>query len=179
MRGQALKLLGFMKKEWQPKDGRLTDLLCLPERQGSLGWFMHVPGCFNDGLDIKQTPRVVTKGVTQMVWTQGSGFDFKAGDVFYDVEANGQWSEAIQKIRICVRVITATPASVKENERGRNAGSVQFEMLVPNQTRSALESRGNYALTQDDFVALLIAGEASGEEAVQRIVSRISLTTPQ
>src|SRR4051794_1169574 len=84
MRGQALKLLNFLQQEWQTKQGRLTDLLCSPERESAHGWFMHVPSCFNDALDLRQTPRVNDAGETRMVWTQGPSFDFKTGDVLYD-----------------------------------------------------------------------------------------------
>ena len=82
MKQKALQLMEQLTRA-SAKEDRLTDLLRDPETDSTPDWFMQVPRCFNDALDIKQTPRKVG-GKTVTVWTQGAGFAFKAGDMIYD-----------------------------------------------------------------------------------------------
>ena len=76
---------------------------------------MCVPSCFHEALDIKQTVRVID-GKKQLIWTQGSHFSFKQGDIIYDnPEAyQGAWSETINKIGFCVFVKSAIDAGPAE-----------------------------------------------------------------
>jgi hypothetical protein len=56
---------------------------------------------------------------------------------------------------------------------------VRFEILFPNDNKDALEIQGIYSLTQNAFVSMLIAGEACGDDAVQKIFSKLNFTAHQ
>ena len=83
MKQESLNLLEQVTRGASKREDRLTDLLRDPESDTMADWFMHLPRCFNDALDIRQTSRQVD-GKTVTVWTQGAGFAFKAGDIIYD-----------------------------------------------------------------------------------------------
>lgn len=122
---------------------------------------MCVLTCFNDALDIKQTERIQNKKKTT-VWTQGSSFSFKAGDVLYDTpDAYRIWSEAIKHIGLCVQVDAASSAGATEGRIGRFSGTVTFSIFTPNEDRSKIVRRGAHTMSQDDFVSLLILGPSA------------------
>lgn len=72
------------------------------------GWRMAVSESYKDTLDIKLTPRRFG-GKTEMLWTQGRGYDFHVGDTIHDCEAAyGNWGEALALINLSVQVISAS-----------------------------------------------------------------------
>ena len=60
MKQKTLEILDRMTRAGAAKEDRLTELLRDPEADATPGWFMHVPKCFDDALDIKQTTRVIS-----------------------------------------------------------------------------------------------------------------------
>jgi hypothetical protein len=159
MSAAAVSVLDQVIREKPTRDNRLTDLLKDPSAETAEGWYMCVPSCFNDALDIKQTERVVNKKKKTLVWTQGSSFHFNTGDTIYDTpDAYKVWSEALKTIGVSVQVKTGASAGPTEGGIGRFAGSVTFAILTPNKDRSKVVERGEYSMSQDDFVRFLIAG---------------------
>ena len=168
MRQTALDILERLLQVPAKKEERLTDLMRPPESDATGGWFMHVPRCFNDALDIRQTARVVEKQ-TVSVWTQGVGFGFKSGDIIYDTaRAYEQWSEALRHIKVAVQVRSATDATSWQFVAGeseaplppiRTAGIVSFDVLRPSADRTRLVQTSSHVLTQVAFVRFLISGD--------------------
>ena len=143
------------------RENRLTTLLKDPLLDGCDGWYMYVPRCFNDALDIKLTERVV-KGQKNRVWTQGSSFSFGVGDALYDTaDAYKIWREALTSIDLCVQVKEATSVSVAEDRQLRMPGSVTFAVFTPNVRRTQIVQRRSLTMSQDDFVRFLIEGPRS------------------
>lgn len=69
---------------------------------------MAVSESYRDALDIKLTPRRFG-GKTEVLWTQGRGYDFHVGDTIHDCEAAyGNWGEALALINLSVQVISAS-----------------------------------------------------------------------
>ena len=161
MRQTAIDILDRLIRDRADKDDRLTDLLRDPEAETAPAWFMHVPTCFNDALDIKQTPRVlVRKTKPVLAWTQGREFSFKGGDVLYDTPSGyQQWSEALRHILLCVQVSSAMDATSPPPPAERSAGTVAFHVLIPSRHRTRLTRSSNHILTQDAFIRFLISGE--------------------
>jgi hypothetical protein len=147
-----------------PRTKRLPDLIKPPEDNETYNWHMCVPACFNNALDIKQTPRI-KDGKECSVWTQGSAFSFKTGDTIYDTpKAYLEWRQALRYISRCISVEDATDAiPAKKNIRQnvvipRDPGSVLFSILTPNEQKTGIVKRGSFQLTQDEFVLFLING---------------------
>jgi hypothetical protein len=170
MSTQALALLGKALKltddtvDKGKRTNRVTELLKAPDDEQSTGWFMCVPSCFNNALDIRQTPRK-KDGKDSLIWTQGSAFSFKPGDAIYDTsKAYSEWGEALKHLSVCIQVNQATNAAPeKSNADGdstvpRNPGVVRFSILTPNDQRTAVVKSGDAELTQDEFVRFLIGG---------------------
>ena len=116
MEQKTLQLLERLTRASAKREDRLADLLRDPETDSTSDWFMHVPKCFNDALDIRQTLRKAD-GKTVTVWTQGGVFAFKVGDMIYDTaRAYDEWAQALQHIKLCVQVRdttdVATPVSL-------------------------------------------------------------------
>lgn len=168
MRQTSLEILERLLEVPAKRDERLTDLMRLPDSAVNAGWFMHVPRCFNDALDIKQTTRMLGNEPVS-VWTQGPGFSFKPGDTIYDT-ARGydEWSEALRHINVAVQVSGATDATSWQFVAGelearleptRTSGMVAFRIFRPSADRTRLVQSSSHVLTQDAFVRLLITGE--------------------
>ena len=158
MRNRALSILEHVVREKPTRENRLTDLLKDPFAETTEGWYMCVPSCFNDALDVKQTERIENKKKT-LVWTQGPSFCFKTGDTIYDTSNTYQvWAEALKTIGLCVQVKTGAGAGPTEGGTGRFVGSVTFAILTPNKDRSKIVERGEHSMSQDDFVRFLISG---------------------
>jgi len=128
------------------------------------GWFIYVPSCFNDCLDISKTDRIIKDNNTQekknvKVWTQGSRFSFHSGCILYNTsKAYQKWDYAIKQIKYCISIhngISATPA-IRHDER--LPGIVEFSVLTPSSNKDRLEEIGKFNLTQDEFVRFLIKG---------------------
>jgi len=159
MKQNALRLLEDLTRASTRKEDRLTDLLRDPEKDGTPGWFMHLPKCFNEALDIRQTTRKVD-GKTVMVWTQGAGFAFKVGDTIYDSERGYDgWEQALRHMRLCVQVRSATDATSPQLSVARTSGSVAFDILIPSPDGTRLVPSASYSVTQDEFVRFLISGD--------------------
>jgi hypothetical protein len=132
------------------------------------GWHLAVPACFRDALDITWAERK-KGGVSAWRWIQGSSFDFKQGDTIYDVpEADGGWGDARHRVGFCVSVtdaspaLPAKPAAVRPEtpeDVPRDPGFVTFDVLEPNDGRTALVRTGQRTLSQDGFVRFLICGD--------------------
>ena len=149
------------------KETRLDDLIAkfaahdLAETETleyAVGWFFCLRPCFRAALDIKLTPRKVNKK-TEMRWTQGSWFHFKKGDTLYDSpNAYRPWD--LSNFRCCIDITSAAPAQPPngKDRTERNSGVVIFDVLVPDATKSKLIPHTVKAMTQDDFVRMLITG---------------------
>ncbi|MDD5451758.1 MAG: hypothetical protein PHT49_07700 [Desulfovibrionales bacterium] len=163
MNQEALDILQRLTEDASiRRQKRLTQLLKPAEAEYAEGWFMCVPKCFNDSLDIRLTERIVD-GHLALVWTQGSAFSFSEGDILYDTRnAYKVWSEALKSISLGVQVRQALAAGAASEGNGRSPGSVTFEILKPDKRRSKLVGNGYYTLSQDDFVRFLIAGPSEG-----------------
>ena len=171
------KPLRGKKKRHPATDKRDTKCLKNPERthEDQDEWFIYVPSCFNDCLDIRKTDRVVKTGRlvldettqkmkpetrTQKVWTQGSRFAFHRGCTLYDTpKAYHRWADAINQIKYCVSIHSATSAEPAKNEKHRIAGIVEFSILSPSTRTMTLKEIGAYTRTQDEFISFLINGD--------------------
>lgn len=158
MKHPSLELLARVVRSKLTREKRLTKLMRDPAEPYSHGWYMCVPQCFNDALDIRLTGRIVSKKKVH-IWTQGSWFSFKAGDTIYDTEKAYQpWIEALQAIRLCVQVRAASDVSAKEDGSGRFAGQVTFALSTPDPRRTKIEERFQHTMSQDHFIRFLIGG---------------------
>ncbi len=137
-------------------------------------WFIYVPSCFNDCLDIAKTDRRVKTGrkvkdkktgkmrdetEIRKVWTQGSRFAFHRGCTLYDTpKAYHKWGDTINEIKYCVSIHSGKDAKPAMDKDERNPGKVEFSIFSPCfQTMSLKETR-EFTLTQDEFVRFLING---------------------
>lgn len=155
---RSLNILDHLIRENPARENRSTDLLKDPSVETAEGWFMCVPACFNNTLDIKLTKQVKDKKKS-FVWTQGSSFSFKTGYIVYDTaDAYKVWSEALKSINLCVQIKTASDAIPSERGSDRFPGSVTFCIMTPNRDRSKIVERGEHTMSQDGFVRFLIAG---------------------
>jgi hypothetical protein len=154
-----MKNLPDAKKQ---KGRRTTELLKEPE-ESFTQWYMCIPKCFNDALDIKKTTRVETDNTTKqkkerLTWTQGILFSFKVGDIIYDAPEGYTlpWSEALQKINTVVQ-ITQIADTTRSNQTASKS-EVVFNILIPNDTKTGLEIKEQTRATPDNFVRFLIVG---------------------
>jgi hypothetical protein len=160
MKQNSLKILDRIVTAQKQRQRRLTTLLRSPDKD-AFDWFMFVPIQFNAALDILQTTRVIQKREV-LQWTQGSKFSFSGGDRIYDTpKAYEQWAEALKHIRYSFHVRHATSVSPANGTSERNAGVVNFELLIPNKSRTSLIRKSVHETTQDEFVRLLIVGASS------------------
>ena len=138
------------------KGKRVTELLREPE-ENITQWYMCIPKCFNDALDIKKTTRVENKQ-EQLTWTQGILFSFKVGDIIYDAPEGYTlpWSEALQKIKTVIQ-ITQIAGATQSNQMASKS-EVVFDILIPNNTKTGLEIKEQHRITPDNFVRFLIIG---------------------
>ena len=155
---KSLSLLAELIKGSLTRESRRLELLKHPSNNSVHEWAMFLPPAFNDALDIKQTPRI-ENDVKVTRWTQGSMFDFSVGDTIYDTPiAYGKWENALHHLKICIQITESISASPGDNNEGRFPGSVSFTILKPNKERDRIVAIGEYKLSQDDFVKLLIIG---------------------
>ena len=152
-------LLGYANKS---KGKRFTELLREPE-DNFTQWYMCIPKCFNDALDIKKTTRVETDKITKqkqekLTWTQGVSFSFKVGDVIYDIPEGYTlpWSEALQKINIAIQITQI--ADTTQSNQTASKSEIVFDILIPNDTKTVLEIKEQHKISPDNFVKFLIIG---------------------
>jgi hypothetical protein len=159
---EALRLFEKLIEIREDDKGRFKrsmKVLRNPEANKSDGWFLYIPPCFNDALDIKQTIRK-QKDKIELVWTQGATFFFNIGDTLYNTEmAYLEWSEALKHISYCIKITDASSSVPASKTVSRFPGSVSFDVYVPKNDRSQLELREHRNMTQDNFVKYLICGE--------------------
>ena len=83
----------------------------------------------------------------------------KKGDTLYDSpNAYRPWD--LSNFRCCIDITSAAPAQPPngKDRTERNSGVVIFDVLVPDATKSKLIPHTVKAMTQDDFVRMLITG---------------------
>ncbi|MBN2183308.1 MAG: hypothetical protein JW715_15465 [Sedimentisphaerales bacterium] len=149
------KLVGL-----KARDKRGSECLKKPNRvlEDKDEWFICVPSCFNDCLDIAKTERVKEP---EKVWTQGSRFAFHRGCILYDTSnAYHRWDIAINKIKYCVLIHDGKSVEPATNEKERNSGKVIFSVLSPCPKTKDLKEIGEFELSQDEFVRFLICGNS-------------------
>jgi hypothetical protein len=141
------------------KATRLTELLRNPEEDYTLNWYLSVPKCFNDALDIKKTVRTQHKQ-EKLVWTQGSAFSFKVGDTFYDTASaySLPWSQALNKILFAIQIKKVIDGVTNNNRETQLSANVAFEVYVPDENKAQLKKIGEDEISQQAFVRFLISG---------------------
>ena len=142
------------------RDKREGNCLKNPERsnEDKDEWFIYVPSCFNDCLDIAKTDRVVKKE-KRKEWTQGSRFAFLRGCTLYDTpRAYHRWGDVIKEIKYCICIEDGESVKLATKEDERKPGKVKFAVLTPSSRTAILEGIGTFELTQDEFVKFLIEG---------------------
>jgi hypothetical protein len=156
---RALIVLDKIRGNKGLRANRLRELLKNPEVEYTLDWYMCVPRCFNDALDIKKTTRVENRE-EKLVWTQGSTFTFKVGDIIYDNESaySLPWQEAIHKIHLSIQVTEIRGDATAINKETEFSGRVVFQVLTPDVTTTRLENIGEGSLSNQEFVKFLISG---------------------
>ncbi|RPJ73337.1 MAG: hypothetical protein EHM20_12405 [Alphaproteobacteria bacterium] len=155
---KTISILDDLIRAKSKKKNRSMTLLKAPDAKVSNGWYMYVPPCFNESLDIRRTERVIAKK-KELVWTQGSWFSFKRGDTLYDTpKAYQVWSEALKYIGLCLQIKAASNVEIFKDNRERFSGSVTFLILIPDKNRIKIIERNEHTMSQDDFVRFLIAG---------------------
>lgn len=157
-REHAIKVLEELLLDKNKRSKRKMEFLKRPEADYSQGWHICVPKCFNVALDIQLTERKVN-GKAILTWTQGSKFSFQEGDVLYNtIEASQEWSQALRRLKYCVRILSASDAIPAQKNNPRNPGLVKFKIQVPDEKMKFLIEHNEYSMTQDEFVSYLIQG---------------------
>jgi len=127
-------------------------------------WFMAVGEEFKSELDIKKTKRK-KNGQFVGVWTQGSAYNFKEGQVFYDTPRGyDTWSNALEKIVFSCRILEAESKIIAAKGAISNAGFVNFVLYKTNQEKTGLIEVAKLLITQDDFVEFLMTGIIDGKK---------------
>ena len=148
------------------KEKRYTELLKDPEKSSidCDKWFIYIPPCFNDCLDITKTDRVITdkqtkEKRTKKIWTQGSRFSFHRGCILYNTPLAYQaWAKAVTEIQYCISIHNGENAKPAMGAEERKVGKVEFSVMVSGFMSNKLESKGEFTLTQDEFVKFLVIG---------------------
>jgi hypothetical protein len=98
-----------------------------PNREFLEDFWFHLPNCFSKS--------VVTRS-------------FSVGDVIYDNASGYETTstESLARIGVCLQVRSARPASPAGD------GSVTADVFEPNETRSGLEFKGEFTVSQVDFI---------------------------
>ncbi|MFA5424098.1 MAG: hypothetical protein WC374_09610 [Phycisphaerae bacterium] len=159
--------LELLEKLVKKKSKEKREHECLKDPERSLtdkdDWFIYVPSCFNDCLDIAKTTRShgkkPEKNEIKKVWTQGSRFSFHRGSILYDTpKAYEKWGDAIKSINYCISILNGTSAEPAARENERICGNVEFSVLSPCRQTKKLTELGTFSLTQDEFIRFLIEG---------------------
>lgn len=137
----------------------------------ALDWYFAVAEWSRDSLDIAKTPRIITRRITvdgkevldkrqELIWTQGSNFDFQAGAVFYNTPDayRPTWAESVRHVGIAVQILEAASVKPATSAHPREPGTAFVQVLTPSGERTSLEVRGKATLTQDELVRILIQG---------------------
>lgn len=118
------------------------------------GWACCLPQAFRGALDIQKTYKREA-GVGQLVWTQGNSFSFNLGDRIYDSREVYElpWGDALKTINFAIFICGSNPAYV------------EFDIMVPNEQRTALVAQQRGVASPLEFVRLLITGSGRQYEA--------------
>jgi hypothetical protein len=162
---------------------RSKELIAEFENKYAVNWVFKVNECFKDALDIKIGERKIL-GKATLVWTQGHIYCFQKGDTILDHECkvNEKWSESLKHINYCLRVETAVPCTIRalgeeeilestitEDEELEKKykqkkkytldhGNIKFNVLIPNQEKTALKIKETIECSQVEFVNILKNG---------------------
>lgn len=157
---ETIRHLEKLIEEKPNREKRGIELLKPHDSDGSSeGWAFCVPPAFNDSLDIRLTSRIID-GKPENVWTQGSAFNFKAGEILYDTpEAYGKWTTPLSAITCSIQIEFSSGAGLSDSGNQRSSGVVKFKVYKPDGTKEKLVPFGtDVTMTQDEFVKLLIVG---------------------
>jgi len=160
MNQETIRHLEKLIEEKPNREKRGVKLLKPHDSDGtSEGWAFCIPPAFNDSLDIRLTSRII-EGKQENVWTQGSSFNFKAGEILYDSpEAYSAWNTALAKISHSIQIEFSSGAGLTDSDSKRSAGMVKFKIFKPDNHMRKLVPVGNdVTMSQDEFVKLLILG---------------------
>jgi hypothetical protein len=158
------------------RNKRTARLLKDPGIESTPDWYICVPSFFHNALDIQLAERVKTVTIEEpgqevkkvkkieQVWMQGSSFNFEEGSTLYDtIDGYLEWSEAIQKINVCIQVVRSAGVIPETADQARDPGSVTFKIFIPDGNRTILTLRGEHTMSHDDFIRFLIIGPVSEE----------------
>jgi hypothetical protein len=156
MNEKPLKILESLLGMNRSRSKRSTELMKNPEERFTQ-WYMCIPKCFNDALDIKLTTRV-ENAVEKLMWTQGTSFSFKIGDVLYDTPEGYThlWTEALQTIKMAVQIIQIENLVMSNQVISKS--DIIFDIHVPNETKTGLIVKAQHRTSADNFVKFLIIG---------------------
>ena len=125
--------------------------------------------CFADALDIKRTIlKDRDSGNEFEACTGGFLFSFKQYDTLYDTpEAYNVWNEAIDKIRCCIEIQDAQPASMNEDGTyypgEADIKLIKFKRIRkiphPEKPIAEIEKLGEFSVSQLELVRFIITGK--------------------
>lgn len=171
-KNQALELLGRLLEGSVSKAGktkrsdRTIECLKSPEEDYGEDWHACLPPCFNDALDIRRT-----EVAGQLIWTQGSAFSFKKGDVIYigrQSRSETDGNEKAQSFRQCIQITAAGEAKPASAEEPRDPGKAVFCIYRCGKNGAMFEPQEFRETTQDDLVRFLISGDMEPQLDAQR-----------
>jgi hypothetical protein len=169
---QAIELLDRLLETSVSKAGktkrsdRTIECLKSPEDDDGKDWHACLPPCFNDALDIRRT-----EVAGQLIWTQGSAFSFKKGDVIYigrQSRSETDGNEEAQSFRQCIQITAAGEAKPASAEEPRDPGKVVFCIYKCGNNGTSFEPQKFVEMTQDDLVSFLISGDFELKADAQR-----------
>jgi hypothetical protein len=131
----------------------------------ALGWKMAVGEWFRPALDISLDWRG-KKEARYQVWTQGQMYRFTEGDVVYDCRLAylAPWFSALQRIKIAVQVVAASPCVFEGKSLG--TGFVRAQVYIPGPGRETLVKDRVITCDQHEFVRFLKTGILPGAAEV-------------
>ena len=152
----------LLRQDKGKKFKRHTELLADFSDGYAKDWYFCVPKFFYEALDIKFTERK-EKNKTLKLWTQGSTFKFSNGDTIWNhaYPYCENFVSEIIRLKIGVQVQSSVPCLPKTKDRSRNSGKVNFTIITESydlNSKIIWKIAGNYTLSQDEFVELLIKG---------------------
>ena len=125
-------------------------------------WFMAVGDQFKSELDIKKTNRK-KNGKKIGVWTQGTSYNFKEGQVFYDTpKGYSIWSDALGKITFTCKILESETKINATKHKVAHEGFVKFALYRINNEKTNIVEIYKHRMTQNDFVIFLKTGEIEG-----------------
>ena len=151
-------LYQLIKQETKKGFKRSTELLADFPNGYAEGWYFCVPIFFYDALDIQFTYQKKMK-----LWTQGSAFNFSIGDMIWN-HAHPYCENFVSnfiKQKIGLQVQSSAPCLPQTKHRLRNSGKVNFNIFTERNdpdSKSIWSIAGQYSLSQDDFIEVLIKG---------------------